>query len=535
MSVRLGKRHDGGFSPATKLMMALKIAACLSVITTLYLIETLPYVPFSRLQRAATRDGDGHNRQRLPETSRFVKVRLDRDMQGMAASGLAAVVDDKTSTTYLAVANFWGDSLLFALNTTRQGLAPRLVQRFATKAAHDWEAIQIENQGSMLIAAEYDSERSLVYMFRDRDGVDGGVDGGSEDAGGGGVSRTRSSMGALEGWPACTDVAGRRSCTDWAKAGECERNPSFMLSRCSESCGRCEGLEGPLVAVQGLRGRGGTAARSFRVAGRILLFLANYLAPPGQAVSVFEWGGPRERWRWLAYIDAPGAGEVAYCPTSTSDEHLLVFPSWFANGSFATSTLIYAVGHLHSKPPTFTRRQALPSLGSHDAECFQRSGELYLLLASGRADSGRRDVPSALYRYESRAGAFVHVQPVATTGAHDFEVIAVPAAAAAATEELLVVAANGASWSAARGGDGELCNTTVDVWRFDDDSSRLVLQQSLDAGGCTTFARAWRAGTRLLLGVATERQTVVAESDGAIRSTYNASVAIFEWQEGQEK
>ena len=48
--------------------------------------------------------------------------------------------------------------------------------------------------------------------------------------------------------------------------------------------------------------------------------------------------------------------------------------------------------------PTFVLRQRLGTLGSHDAECFVRGEESYLLLANGRADSGRRDVPTVLYR-----------------------------------------------------------------------------------------------------------------------------------------
>ena len=30
-------------------------------------------------------------------------------------------------------------------------------------------------------------------------------------------------------------------CKDWAGKGECEKNPSFMLKNCAQSCGVCQG------------------------------------------------------------------------------------------------------------------------------------------------------------------------------------------------------------------------------------------------------------------------------------------------------
>ena len=32
-----------------------------------------------------------------------------------------------------------------------------------------------------------------------------------------------------------------KNCDGWAKIGECEKNPGYMLSNCMKSCGTCEG------------------------------------------------------------------------------------------------------------------------------------------------------------------------------------------------------------------------------------------------------------------------------------------------------
>jgi hypothetical protein len=465
-----------------------------------------------------------HHRPSL-ESSRFVTVALDSPVATLAASGLATVLTTG-GTVLLAIANFWGESVVYELDCVHQGLAPRLVQRVATKAAHDWEAVRLEGEPPILVAAEYEASRSLVYILNASHG-----------------RRSSNNLTALGGWPNCRDAAGS-GCIGWAASGECVRNPAFMHTSCADSCGRCKALTGPLVAIQELPGLGGTAARFFQIGGRRLLFVANYLAPPREGVSVYEWQGGATRWHWQAYIDAPGAGEVAYCPIAETGEQLLVFSSWFANGSFATSTLVYALstsGNDVHAPPAFARRQALSSHGSHDAECFSRGAASYLLLANGRTDGGRRDVSSWLYRYDRGAKAFVKHQQVPSVGAHDFEVVVVPRLPPPDSpgkgdrglkDELLVVVANGASWSADRGGDGELCDAVVDCWRWDDDTARLMHTQRLDAGGCTTFARAWTANGRTLLAVATERRTTTDHTGAINSSTYEASLAVFEWLQG---
>ena len=194
------------------------------------------------------------------------------------------------------------------------------------------------------------------------------------------------------------------------------------------------------------------------------------------------------------------------------------------------------------------RRQALQTHGSHDAECFHRGGDTYLLLASGRHDSGRRDVPSMLYVYDwRRSGRFVERQKLQTVGAHDIELVSVALPGgpgrSSATDELLAVVANGASWNASARGDGEVCDNPVDVYRWDDVGRRFVRFQRLPVGGCATFVRAWRApsGTtesaagsssrgvvaderhdeRVLVAVAVERTTT---------GSFGASVLVYEWR-----
>ena len=451
----------------------------------------------------------------------FVRLSLDAPIMGSAASGLGVLAG--VSTTFLAVANFWGESSLYSLDATSDGLRPRLEQRFATKAAHDWEVVPHAREDATLwFASEYDSDHSYVYAFN------------------------RSWDGWREDWPKCADGDAER-CPAWARSGECERNRAFMHGACAASCGRCEALHGPLVAVQRLDGLGGTAARSFRVDGAEWLFVANYKAPPGQGVSAYERvGGSAHPWTLRAYLDVPGAGEATHCPIEEDGTQLLVFASWFANGTFATSSLVFAMTTTAAAATSFTRRQELRTYGSHDAECFLRGGRTYLLLGSGRHDSGQRDLPSVLYRYQPPYG-FVVVQRVPTVGAHDFELLLLPSLASPlavrsreeeADEELLVVVANGASWRAERGaGDkGEVCDASVDdVWRWDDEQARLVPLQQLNAGGCATFARAWRSGGRTLLALAVER---ISEADGVdpathqtrYNTTYDASVAVYEWR-----
>ena len=482
--------------------------------------------------------------ERSPRSFGFVELEGSR-IAGRATSGLAvaSINGSHDRGSWLAVANFYGESELHALNPGAPSLGPpRRVQSFATKAAHDFEVLTTPNGRTQLVAAEYDATRSLVYEPSDA---------------------TAAATAALAGWPECND-SDHAACASWSQSGECNRNPGFMHASCPMACGRCAALHGPLVAVQSLPGLGGTAARHVRIGGakaspmgrpRDLLLVANYKAPPGQSVSVFEWRSPtgtggavEERssagsvsapsWHWVEYLDAPGAGEATACAVPQTGEELLIIPSWNANGSFATTTHVFAYVAAHAAAagdtegasrrvaPMFERRQALPTHGSHDAECFVTVAKeggapletTVLLVANGRHDSGRRDIPCVAYVYDVKARAFVEVQRLPTVGAHDIEVVRNTPAGT------LAVVANGASWSRATaradGGESEgveSCNTTtVDVYRWDGGARRLNLLQQLDAGGCTTFARAWRARGRILLAVAVERLRS-GSFDGGVR------------------
>ena len=282
---------------------------------------------------------------------------------------------------------------------------------------------------------------------------------------------------------------------------------------------------------------------------RDLLFVANYKAAEGQGVSVYDWRGGGEEthgkasWQWLQYIDAPGAGEATHCSVGGSlddgsREELIVLPSWYANGSFATTTWVLAYVPLDPSTPgpskpgaLFQRRQALPTFGSHDAECFTSMSAAgvattVLLLANGRLDSGRRDVESVVYTYDVAAGRFVVLQQLPTVGVHDFELVMVAG-------RTLAVAANGASWSASDNpsDDGEFCDNAVDVYSWD--GQRFRPFQSLSVGGCTTFVRSWRSPVpprtnhsngeeRVLLAIAVERTRV---------GSFDGGVLVYEWAE----
>ena len=68
-------------------------------------------------------------------------------------------------------------------------------------------------------------------------------------------------------------------------------------------------------------------------------------------------------------------------------------------------------------------------------------------------------------------------------------------------------------------------DAALDVWQWHRDARRFVDVQRLPTGGCTTFARAWRAhgaggAWRTLLAAAVER-TVGGE--------FEAEVAVYEW------
>ena len=568
--------------------LALLVVGLLSIVLHAQLDDGAPHS--SRPTHTGRALGGAAAPQQVPLGS-FARVALDVPMASSAASGLAVLV--RPESTLLALANFYGKSTLYELD---DGLRARRVQSFATAAAHDMEVVELPGGVTQFVCAEYDSKQgSLVFQLQERGAVP---------------------PAALAGWPHCTDT--QEGCAGWANSGECSRNPGFMDSSCPQVCGTCAGLSGPLVAVQLLPGLGGTSARHLRLpshAGerlRDLLFVANY-KEAAEGVAVYEWsdaearangaageagldsggggvaGGRgaagRHEWRRFGHLDLPGAGEFAHCPVASTGEHLVVVSTWFAGGSFTASSWVLAYDASGREArAAFATRQQLTTHGSHDAECFARAGQTWLLLANGRTDGGSRDVPTRLYRYDACDGCkaasrrFIEEQALPTVGAHDIELVTIGST-------LLAVVANGASWSApspaaadprehedAGGAAGERCDNSPVVWRWDDRQSRFILFQRLEgAAGCATFVRSWRtrgvtrgrlvgagatgggehgggggrdrggggageaedmAEDRLLLAVAIERVAPNAtrlEGD-ARRSPFDASVEVFEWR-----
>ena len=202
-----------------------------------------------------------------------------------------------------------------------------------------------------------------------------------------------------------------------------------------------------------------------------------------------------------------GAGEFAHCHVAETGEDLLVISTWFANNSFSASSWVY---HIKATPDpagglSFEPRQALPTEGSHDAECFtSRAGQTILVLANGRRDDGTRDVASAVYTYNAQEGRFVETQRLPTVAAHDVELIEM------GTSRLAVVS-NGASWR-----DGkEVCDNRVSIFRWDE-THRFAPFQELDAWLHHVLARVARSQRqrqqrgRTLLAVAVERLRTAA-------------------------
>ena len=429
----------------------------------------------------------------------FVSVSSPSMMPANAASGLALLASPVSNTVIVAVANFYGGSIIYRLDTAGTTLSSTNVMELNTRAAHDFEAVDLRPNGPvMLVGAEYDGDATLVYTF---------------------VEDPNAKQATLAGWPKCDDSDGL-ACASWAKAGECVHNPSFMHQSCPKACGRCKALHGPVRAVQALESAGGTSARHIHVSGRDLLVVANYKAPEGQAIGIYEWRREASEWAWSTHIAVAGAGEFAHCHVAETGEDLLVISTWFANNSFSASSWVY---HIKATPDpagglSFEPRQALPTEGSHDAECFtSRAGQTILVLANGRRDDGTRDVASAVYTYNAQEGRFVETQRLPTVAAHDVELIEM------GTSRLAVVS-NGASWR-----DGkEVCDNRVSIFRWDETRRRFAPFQELDAGGCTTFSRAWhvRSGNgssegRTLLAVAVERLA---------NGSFSGGVAFFEWR-----
>jgi hypothetical protein len=493
-----------------------------------------------------------------PLAGSFQPVRLDSRIVSSAASGLAILPAPDSNKHFLAVANFYGSSSLYELNADAAGLAPRFMQSFSTKAAHDWEVVALPGGRLQLVAAEYDATRSLVYELN-------------------ATGTTLKPPEPLPGWPDCGDTD-PNACANWASSGECTRNPGFMHSSCPSSCGKCNSVFGPLVAVQLLPGLGGTTARHLRLPDkppppidpqerdrmkasatssstlstpmRDFLLVANYKSPSHESVAVYEWTrkwqidatGYRSRssrWELFGYLDAAGTGEFTHCripgATPSSEQHLIIASTWNVNGSFAASSLVYSFNtHGVDVTSTFVLRQAIGTSGSHDAECFTTgSGETYLLLANGRRDDNTRDVPSKVYRYDRTKKFFVSHQSISTVGCHDIELITLPppppprsGAKQQQKPTILALVANGASFHRREGRVGdkhgkeadleeEACdNPSVEVYRWEEERRFFHRIETWEANGCATYVKAWRTvppqsdehgGTRILVAVAIER------------------------------
>ena len=183
---------------------------------------------------------------------------LDSD----AASGLAAFMDAE-GTSYVAIANYYGDSALYEFQPISNSL--RKLQTFLSAQAHDWEVVRLADGSTQLFLAETGADRSYIYQLND----------------------SAASARALPDKPvyACADSPdAAASCRGWSSSGECERNPAFMHAACAASCGLCERLRGPLVALQQLPVDHASAARHFYVGHRLFLGVAER-----SQVSFYEW------------------------------------------------------------------------------------------------------------------------------------------------------------------------------------------------------------------------------------------------------
>ena len=93
-------------------------------------------------------------------------------LRSSAASGLASLPDGDGGVL-LALANYYGDSSLFAFDPghlpRRAGKRPtaREVQRVSTSAAHDWEALRLPDGTEQLVVANSEATYSVVLQRND--------------------------------------------------------------------------------------------------------------------------------------------------------------------------------------------------------------------------------------------------------------------------------------------------------------------------------------------------------------------------------
>lgn len=94
------------------------------------------------------------------EPSRF-RFECVASFPSQAASGIAAF-EDAAGLTYVAVANYYGRSELFAFDAGSGAM--RRVQHFLTTQAHDWEAVRLPDGSTQLLLSEYGGDTSVVYQ-----------------------------------------------------------------------------------------------------------------------------------------------------------------------------------------------------------------------------------------------------------------------------------------------------------------------------------------------------------------------------------
>ena len=165
----------------------------------------------------------------------FVSVSSPSMMQQTRPLASALAASPVSNTVIVAVANFYGGSIIYRLDTAGTTLSSTNVMELNTRAAHDFEAVDLRPNGPvMLVGAEYDCDATLVYTFQ-------------EDP--------NAKQATLAGWPKCDDSDGL-ACASWAKAGECVHNPSFMHQSCPKACGAVQGASRTSPSGAGARKRG---------------------------------------------------------------------------------------------------------------------------------------------------------------------------------------------------------------------------------------------------------------------------------------